>query len=84
MKKYMVYMDDGRSCFKVCVLAKNEKDARADVVGNGEVIAVKDVTEDYPISSRKVADALALAHFGQIEISLIIRCLELAHIADAD
>lgn len=28
MKKYMVYMDDGRDCFKVAVPAKTEKEAR--------------------------------------------------------
>lgn len=37
MKKYMVYMDDGRDCFKVAVPAMNEKEARKYVEGNGEV-----------------------------------------------
>ena len=46
MKKYMVYMDDGRDCFKVAVPANNEKAARKYVEGNGEVISVKDVTKE--------------------------------------
>ena len=50
MKKYMVYLDDGRDCYKVAVPAANEKAARKYVEGNGEVIAVKDISEDYPIS----------------------------------
>lgn len=45
----MVYLDDGKDCFKVAVPAVNEKAARKYVEGNGEVIAVKDITEDFPI-----------------------------------
>ena len=46
MKKYMVYMDDGRDCFKAAIPAANEKAARKYVEGNGEVIAIKDVTKE--------------------------------------
>lgn len=83
MRKYMVYMDDGK-CFKLAVPAKNEKEARACVAGNGEIIAVKDVTAEYPISVSKIADALAMAHFGQTEISFVTRCLAFSKVADVD
>ena len=66
MKKYMVYMDDGRDCFKVAVPANNEKTARKYVEGNGEVIAVKDITEDFPISLDKVAQALKNAQLPRV------------------
>ena len=82
MKKYMIYMDDGKNCFKIAVPAKNEKAAREYVKGNGEIIAVKDVTEDFPISADKVAEALLSAHFGEIEIDLITRCLQMSNIAE--
>lgn len=82
MKKYMVYMDDGRDCFKVAVPAKNEKEAHKYVEGNGEVISVKDITKDFPISLDKVAQALKNAQFGQIEIDLITRCLSFNDIAE--
>lgn len=68
MKKYMVYMDDGRDCFKAAIPAANEKAARKYVEGNGEVIAIKDVTKDFPISLDKVAQALKNAQFGQKNI----------------
>lgn len=84
MKKYMVYMDDGKNCFKIAVPAKNEKMAREYVKGNGEIIAVKDITEDFPISAEKVASALMSANFGEIEIDLITRCLQMNNIADAE
>lgn len=82
MKKYMVYLDDSKDCFKVAVPATNEKAARKYVEGNGEVIAVKDITEDYPISLDKVIRALRNAQFGQIEIDLISRCLSFNDIAE--
>lgn len=82
MKKYMVYMDDGRDCFKAAILAPNEKAARKYVEGNGEVIAIKDVTQDFPISLDKVVQALKNAQFGQIEIDLITRCLSFNDIAE--
>lgn len=82
MKKYMVYMDDGRGCFKDAIPAANEKAARKYVEGNGEVIAIKDVTKDFPISLDKVVQALKNAQFGQIEIDLITRCLSFNDIAE--
>ena len=82
MKKYMAYVDDGRNCFRVAVPAANEKAARKYVEGNGEIIAIKDITNDFPISLDKVAQALKAAQFGQVEIELITRCLFLQSIAD--
>lgn len=82
MKKYIVYMDDGKNCFKIAVPAKNEKAAREYVKGNGEIIAVKDATEEFPISAEKVVSALSSAHFGEIEVDLIIRCLQMNNITE--
>ena len=75
-------MDDGRNCFKVAVPATSEKAARKYVEGNGEVVTVKDVTKDFPISLDKVAQALKNAQFGQTEIDLITRCLFFDGIAE--
>ena len=47
-----------------------------------EVISVKDVTEDYPISLDKVGKALASAQFGGVEIDLILRTLSKCNIAE--
>jgi len=82
MKKYLVYMDDGRDCFKVAVPAESEKAARKYVEGNGEVIAVKDVTDEYPISLDKVVDALRKSGFGTVEADLIFRSLRKIGIAE--
>lgn len=82
MKKYLVYLDDSTDCFKVAVPANDEKAARKYVEGNGEIIAVKDISDDYPIDLNKVVQALRSAQFGQIEIDLITRCLSFNDIAE--
>ena len=82
MKKYMVYMDDGKDCFKLAIPAKNEEAARDYVSGNGEIIAVKDVTEDYPISADYISKALEKDGFGEFEIDFIIRALTEMNIAN--
>ena len=82
MKKFMVYLDDGKDVYKLAIPAKDEKTAREYVQGNGEVIAVKEVTNDYPISVDKVAQALKNANFGQIEIDYITRALSEINICE--
>lgn len=75
MNKYMVYLDDGENVFKVAVPAESVESACKFVQGNGEVIAVKDVTDDYQILERDVIDALLQADFGDTEIDFIARAL---------
>lgn len=82
MKKYMVYLDDGKDCYKLAIPAKDEKAAREYVQGNGEVIAIKEVTSEFPISADKVAQALQNADFGEYEIDFITRALQEINICD--
>ena len=81
-KKFMVYLEDGEDVYKVAIPAKNEKEVRDYVSGNGDIIAIKDITNDYPISSEKVHDALQRAGFGRTEIDLITRALSKISITD--
>lgn len=86
MKKYLVYVDGSSSTeefvFKAYIPAKNEKEVREYVAGNGEVISIKDISSDFFISSEKVSEALNRANFGRAEHDLIIRCLERCEIAN--
>ena len=83
LNKYFVYLDDGtEDVLKVAVPAKSEKDAREYVNGNGEVIAIRDITDRYPISADQVAKALINAGFGRTEVDLITRTLQSTEIAD--
>lgn len=74
MRKYFVYIDDGQSVYKLAVPANSEEDAKEWCKGNGEIIAVKDVTE-HPIYEEKVFDALKNANFTDYEIDFVCRAL---------
>lgn len=83
MRKFMVYFDDGGEyCYKLAVSAENEQEAKDYVKGNGAIIAVHDITEDYPIDINKVVEALRKDHFGQVEINLIASVLSKTNIAN--
>lgn len=82
MKKYMVYMESGNDLYKIAVPADSEKKAREYVNGNGEVLLVKDVTEEYYIDAYKVAGTLLDAGFGEKEVDFIVRTLQQTRIAE--
>lgn len=80
--KYFVYIDDDGDVYRIAVTASCEDAARASCKGFGEIIAVRDVSEDYPISVSKVADALRCARFGDPEIKWITDLLKEYEIAE--
>ena len=76
MKKlYKVIFEDAYDVYKELIPAENEKEARKEVEGNGEIIKITDVTTDYPISIGKVMDALKVNNFGKTERTIIERLL---------
>lgn len=75
MRKYFCYLDDGKAVYKVAVPAENEKKAREFCSGNGEIVAVKDVTDEIQISKSKVRNALKSGGFSDIECDFIVRAL---------
>lgn len=77
LRKYMVYMEDRDSLYKVAVPAINEEAAKKYCEGNGDVVAVKDVTEEFPILADCVAAALKNYGFGETEMDLILRTLQI-------
>lgn len=82
LRKYIVYVDDGEDCFKIAVPAESKLKAEEYCKGNGDVIAVKDITDDCPIDIEKICLALRYAKFGEIEIQLIERTLTGTMIAE--
>lgn len=82
LKKYLVYLDDGNDVYKIAVPAETEKAARKFCEGNGEVIAVKDITAETPIFVEAVVEALKMRNFGETEISIIMRTLTSTGIAE--
>lgn len=81
MNKYMVYVDDGHA-MRIAVPAHNEKEAKEYVKGNGEIIAVKDVSEQYPIDVNYLTEVLNESRFGEVEKDLIVRALTIMGIVE--
>lgn len=76
MRKYMVYLEDRDNVYRIAVPARDQEDAIRWVEGNGDLVAVKDVTDDYQISADRVAEALLSAGFGKVETDFILRALD--------
>ena len=74
-QKYFVYLDDGTTVLKIAVAAVSEDAARRYCDGNGEVIAVRDVTEDFHIPLGKVEKSLISAGFDRYERDFMLRAL---------
>lgn len=84
LRKYMVYMEDEDYVYKVVVPAENEQVARDYVDGNGEVILIKDLTEENKlrIFSKNVVEALKNYGFSTTQTNLIIRTLEITGVTE--
>ena len=82
LNKYFVYVDDGNGCYKIAVPAENEKAARKFVEGSGDVIAIKNITEEFPISLDSIARALNIVGMGQHESDFVLRTLSATGIAE--
>ncbi len=82
MKKYMVYIDDIKCVFKQAILAESENEVREQLHGCGEIVAIKEVGDDYLISLEKVEEALVRANFGKAEITYITEALYKCRIAE--
>lgn len=75
MKKYMVYLEDRDNVYRVPVPASDPQDAIKWTDGNGDLVAVKDVTGDYQIRTERVAEALLRSGFTSIETYFLTTAL---------
>ena len=84
--KFFVYLEDGdrdgANVFKIAIAAPSEEAARRFCDGNGDVVAVKDVTDEYPIDASRVFSALEAAGFSLYERDFICRTLTQLGVAD--
>lgn len=61
---------------KAATIALNKSSAKkARFVGDGEIVAIKDVTDDYPVDLFRVRNALIKSEFDQYEIEFICQVL---------
>ena len=72
MKMYEIIFDAGNDgVYKHFGIYQNEKAAREATMGNGDVVRVKDVTKEFPLSREKIYSALINGNFDQIEPNII-------------
>ena len=74
MKVYTVYVDDGANAYRLMIPAQNEKEAKTQAAGSGEIVAVKQ-NDGFKISCDKLARDLARSGWGQDEIDVISRLI---------
>jgi hypothetical protein len=77
MKKlYKVIFEDRDNVYREYIPADNETSAEAYVHGNGDIISIKDVTEDFPINLDHLSKTLSRAGYGRPEMDAIIRIMQ--------
>lgn len=79
MKAYEMIIDSGETVFKCVRPAKDIKQLKYIYGGNGEMVRIKDVTEEYGIDLDYLRDVLLgkqIGHFGKVEIDLIIAIMQ--------
>ena len=77
MKKlYKVIFEDRDHVYREFIPADSEEAAEAYIAGNGDIVAIKDVTEDFPISLDFLSDTLSKAGYGRPEMDAIIRIMQ--------
>jgi hypothetical protein len=74
-RMYEMILDAGYHAYKVCRLARTIDKSIKQAAGNGEVVRVKDVTDDFPISANKVWAAMNDYGFGETEREAIVHLL---------
>ncbi len=82
LKKYFVYIEDGKNLFKIAVPAETAEAAEKYCEGNGEIIKVKEITSEVQIAAEAVAYALKDRNFNETEIDLVVRTLTSTGIAE--
>ena len=76
MKLFEAIVDDGQDVFKVFETAKDEKDFKDIYGGNGEIVRLKDVSENYEINVEELYNALVREGYNKIQALIITRCVE--------
>ena len=76
MRIFTVYLEAGDNLFKVLIPAECEEEAMEQCIGNGEVIAVKDVTSNHRFDTVELWKTLEQAGYDKEKIQLLDRLLE--------
>lgn len=75
-KLFEAIFDSKDSVFKIARPAESESAFRSQFGGNGEIVRLKDITEETPISLSHLEKTLQKANYGRTEIELIIALVQ--------
>lgn len=75
-KLYKAIFETDTDAFKVYRTASSPAEFKKIYGGNGDIVSIKDVTEDYPISIPVLVSALRAGGFGSVEIDTIVSIIE--------
>lgn len=85
MKKinvYEVYLEDNSGVSKIHVPAFTKKEAEQYVSGNGEIIAVKKLSDKYQIVTEGLSKALKNDDWNDREIEVLTRLIRMVGLGD--
>jgi len=72
MRAYEAIIDDGQDVFKVTRCAESEEAFRDLYGGNGEIVRIKDITDETPIGLGRLEQVLVAGGFGRQETAIIL------------
>jgi hypothetical protein len=75
-RMFEIIVDSGANVYKTRCLAKHIQDLKSTCSEAGEIVKITDVTENYPINSMAVFDALKAAQFGDAECNAIMMLID--------
>ena len=76
LRKFFVFVDTGKKTERIAVTAKNSEEAYRICKNRGQILVVRDVTDMFKISKKKVLNALLAAGFSADECSFIVGALK--------
>ncbi len=75
-KLYKAIFETDTEAFKVYRTASSVSAFKTIYGGNGDIITIKDVTEDYPLNISLIIKALKNAGFSEIEIDAVASIIQ--------
>lgn len=72
MRAYEAIIDDGQDVYKVTRCVESEEVFREIYGGNGEIVRIKDITDETPIGLGRLEQVLIAGGFGRQETAIIV------------
>lgn len=85
LRKYRVVIDTGENNFiEAFIPGRSISDVKRYCSGNGKIVHIQDITNEYKISHSRVSNILRNSGLTDIEYRFIVRALEISGITELD